>query len=99
MRKKILHLNVKKEYFEMVKVGDKVEEFRFHNPYWIKKLSKDYDYIYYKMGYPKNGDTEKILKFKYNGYSIRTIRHKEFGDEPVEVFAIRLGQKVEEESK
>lgn len=30
---KILYLNVKKEYFELVKVGDKIEEFRLYNEY------------------------------------------------------------------
>lgn len=91
---KVLHLNVKKEYFQMVKVGDKIEEFRIYNDYWIKKLSKSYDCIYYKCGYPRNDDRDKIICFKYDGFSIRNIKHKEFGDKEVKVFAIRLGKKL-----
>jgi len=51
---------------------------------------KEYDEIHYKKGYPKNGDMSKTLVFPYNGYAIKTITHKHFGQEPVKVFAIFL---------
>ncbi|WP_239056031.1 hypothetical protein [Fusobacterium sp. IOR10] len=87
-----LILNVRKEYFDEVKSGKKKYEYRLFNDYWKKKIwFVDWiDNVIIKLGYPKNIETEKIIKFKYQGYEIETIKHKEFGDKPVKVFAIKL---------
>lgn len=47
-------------------------------------------------GYPAKYDKDKRIYFKYDGYSIKTIKHKEFGDNYVKVFAIKLARKMEE---
>lgn len=92
--KKILHLNLKKEYFEDIKNGNKLFEFREYNEYWTKRLeNKEYDEVHFKLGYPKKDDEEKIIIRKYLGYEFRDIRHKHFGnDNPsckqIKVFAI-----------
>ena len=85
MEKKILHIHVKKKYWLQVKDKVKNKEYRLIKPYWIKRLKKDYDLIYYWLAY-----TSKKLIFEYNGYVRTAIKHKEFGDKPVNVFAIDL---------
>jgi len=39
---------------------------------------------------PEADDMSRRLEFKWSGYSIKTITHEYFGDEPVKVFAIKL---------
>lgn len=38
MSKPILHLNLKKKWFDMILSGEKKEEYRECSPYWIKRL-------------------------------------------------------------
>ena len=88
---KNLVLNLKKEYFQEIKLGIKTEEYRLCTPYWQKRLeNKNYDKVIIKLGYPKNSEIEKILEFKYLGYEIKTIKHKHFGSDPIKVYAIKL---------
>lgn len=84
----ILHLNLKREYFEEIKLGEKVQEYRLYNDYWKKRLSRDYRIIQIKCGYPKKDDWSRIEARPYRGYQIKKITHPHFGEEPVEVFAI-----------
>lgn len=87
-----LRLAVKREYFEQIKSGVKVEEYRLYNEYWKKRLEhKNYDTVTITLGYPKADDTERIIVFPFRGGVIKTITHKHFGDNPVKVYAIRLG--------
>ena len=81
----ILHLHVKEKYYKEVKENKKFSEYRLYKPYWIKRLAKDYDLIYYWRAYTK----EKLI-FKYSGKLVRIIEHPEFGDKPVKVFDIPL---------
>jgi len=87
---KILHLNLKAEYFEQIRDGKKLFEFRECNDFWRKRLiSKEYDEVHFKLGYPKNDDNLKILKRKYIKYDVRIINHPHFYDsKPTKVFAI-----------
>lgn len=87
---KILILNLKKEYFEQIKSGEKKEEYREIKKYWIKRLSKNYDEVHIKLGYPKKEDKDKVLKFKYNGFVKKIIKHEMFGEKEVLVFSIPL---------
>lgn len=90
-----LHLNLKKEYFEAIKNGDKTEEYRVFNDFWKKRLlNRRYDKILIKCGYPKKDDMSKILEFPYQGWSIKTIKHKHFGEQKTKVFAIKLNKNV-----
>ena len=85
----ILHLNVKAEYFDAIKSGDKVEEYRLYNDYWKKRLvDREYRLVAIKKGYPKRNDFSRIEVRHYRGYEVKTITHPHFGSEPVEVFAI-----------
>lgn len=88
---KSLVLNLKKEYFNDIKNGIKKEEYREVKPYWEKRLvGKSYDKIIIKMGYPKATEKEKIIEFSWNGFEKKQITHKEFGNNPIWVFAIIL---------
>ena len=92
MDKQTLTLNLKGEYFDAIKGGSKLLEYRLMNDYWKKRLvGRDYENIVICRGYPKRGDTSKRLTFKYCGYTETTITHKHFGTEPVDVFAIIIG--------
>ena len=92
----ILQLAVKKKYFDEIASGKKTEEFRLCNEYWKKRLRDritegfTFDKIVITLGYPKADDMTRRLEFKWSGYSIKTITHKHFGDEPVTVYAIKL---------
>lgn len=88
---KILHLNVDAKYWNQVKSGEKIDEFRLVNDFWKKRLlNKDFDLIHYKLGYPSSSDYDKILIFEFDGIKEITITHEKFGKNPVNVFAISL---------
>lgn len=46
MEKKVLNLSVKKQWFDMIKAGDKTEEYREIKPYWIKRLTTNCEVLY-----------------------------------------------------
>ena len=76
--------------------GAKTEEYRLVKPYWVKRLLKDYDKVHILCGYPQKDDKSKRLVFQYNGYTLKQITHKHFGNKPVKVFAIRLANNQDE---
>lgn len=41
MEKKVLHLSVSKQWFDMIKSGEKTEEYREIKPYWVSRLYYD----------------------------------------------------------
>ena len=89
MPKKILHIPLNGEFFDDIKADKKPFEFRLDNPFWRKRLiNKEYDEVWFKRGYPKKTDADKIIKRKYLGYEKKHIKHKHFGDDLVLVFAI-----------
>lgn len=91
---KNLVLHVRACYFAAMLNGTKPEEFRKANDYWRKRLEgRDYGSIFIYCGYPKKGDSSKLLIIPYAGYTVRTITHEHFGADPVEVFAIRVNLK------
>jgi len=60
-----LHLNLKKEWFDMIAQGVKKEEYREIKPYWITRLNssletKLFDYIHFSNGYSKNCPKMKV---------------------------------------
>lgn len=91
---KVLRLPVKKEYFEQILSGTKTEEYREVKEYWGKRIVKEYDEVWITLGYPASDEEDKILKFKWSGYEIKEITHKEFGNIPTKVYAIQLEERV-----
>lgn len=93
----LLHLALKAEYFEAIKSGEKVDEFRLFNRYWRKRLTdledgspKQFDGIVLTLGYPKADDLSKRIERPWRGFEIRRITHPLFGKLPVRVFAIKV---------
>ena len=61
---KILYLPLKKKWFDMIKAGIKLEEYREMKPFWEKRFSSfDYTAVEFICGYPKKGDTERRIRF------------------------------------
>ncbi|KIC36522.1 hypothetical protein [Leisingera sp. ANG-M7] len=86
-----LHLPLKSIYFDQIKSGEKVEEYRKANPYWAKRLEgRSYFDIELTKGYPPKGDTSRRITRPWLGYRKTTITHPHFGPDPVEVYAIRV---------
>jgi len=86
-----LTIAVKAEYFDQIKAGIKLEEFRLKTDYWHKRLvGRTYRNVVITKGYPKRDDASRRLVFPWRGYVERSITHKHFGADTVEVFAIRV---------
>lgn len=85
-----LHLNLKGEYFDQIKAGTKLHEYRLAEK-WLKRLEgKTFDRIFIKLGYPKRTDNSRILERPWRGYEHQTITHPHFGSGLVDVLAIRV---------
>jgi len=55
----VLHLTLKKKWFDMILYGDKREEYREIKPYWKKRLEriytkKTYTHVKFTNGYGEN---------------------------------------------
>jgi hypothetical protein len=55
--------------------------------YLVKNHSKRFDFNIMTLGYPKNGDTERILKLEHKGIEIRT-GNPEWGAEPNKLYFV-----------
>lgn len=87
----VLHLPLKGVWFDQIVSGEKTHEFRLVTPFWTKRLEgRSYDLIELSRGYPPRGDETRRIRRPWRGFDRRTITHPHFGDEPVEVFAIRV---------
>lgn len=79
-------------YFDQIKAGTKLEEYRLATPFWSKRLvGRSYEAVVLTRGYPKADDSERRLTLPWRGYRMMTITHPHFGDDPVDVFAIWVG--------
>lgn len=93
MKQLILHL--KREYWEAIKSGTKLTEYREATRYWSKRLERQrYGEIVLLCGYPKRGDESRTIRRKYTGYHLETVTHPHFGNTPTLVFAIDVSQET-----
>ena len=86
-----LTFSLKRQWFNMIKSGEKKEEYREKSEYWQRRLYrsmdandaefKQFDRLVFTLGYPKAGDTERRLVFKNPRIRIGTGR-PEWGAEP-----------------
>lgn len=90
---KILHLTLKKRWFDMILSGEKKEEYREIKPYWQKRLSGNYpDVIVFKNGYAKDAPTITIQCLGITtGFAVSEWSDNWQG----EVFVIGLGNIIE----
>lgn len=66
---KILHLTLKKVWFDLIASGEKVEEYRENKPYWKKRLTDEkafleFDEIHFKNGYSKEAPFMRVVPGK-----------------------------------
>lgn len=88
-----LTLPLKAEYFDAIRDGTKPEEFRLVNDYWSKRLvGREYDRIILTKGYPRADDTSRRLERPWRGFTVKTITHPHFGNVPMTVYAITVGE-------
>ena len=80
MENKILHLTLKKKWFDLIASGEKNLEYREMKPYWTTRLftseqvsenhtkyhSREYDEIHFKNGY---GPNVPFMRVEYLGSS------------------------------
>lgn len=63
---RILHMTLKKQWFDMILSGKKKEEYRELKPYWTTRLvGKKFDIVRFKNGYSKDSpvmDVELLNK-------------------------------------
>ena len=58
MTKRVLHLVLKRKYFERIHNGIKTTEYRDFSKYWQKRIEgKHYTHIKFQLGYTKNPPT------------------------------------------
>lgn len=92
MSEKPLQLALNGEYFDQIKAGVKLEEFRLYTKYWEKRLvGRVYSGVVLTRGYPPRSDQSRRLELPWRGYVVKEITHPHFGDHPVTVFAIKVG--------
>lgn len=91
-----LHLNLKKQWFDMILSGVKTEEYREIKPYWINRLAwhgaqgiTGYDTITFSNGYSKER-REMIVDFIYLR---KSYGNPEWGAMPgVKYYTLGLGE-------
>lgn len=91
---KVLHLTLKKQWFDAIAKNIKKNEYREIKPYWKKRLEGNhFDEIHFKNGYQKNAP---FMRVEFKGMSKTFIRHEIFGKiESVKVYDIKLGNVLE----
>ena len=90
---KILHLTLKKKWFDMIASGEKPDEYREIKPYWIKRLlNRHYDAVQFRNGYSKKSP---VYLCKLNGI-LQGIGNVKWGaPEGKNVFILKLGERIE----
>lgn len=90
---KILHLTLKKKWFDLIASGEKVEEYREVKPYWTKRLVKNgkfkhFDEVYFKNGYGKDSP---FMRVEF----IRIVFSKSCMSDGEELYVVELGEILE----
>lgn len=92
--KKILHLTLKKIWFDKIASGEKTSEYREIKPYWDVRLkNKEYDEIYFKNGYAKDAP---FMRVEWKGcYKNEVIMDGDEIQVPASAYIIELGKILE----
>jgi ASC-1-like (ASCH) protein len=84
--KSVLHMTLKREWFDKIAAGTKKEEYREQKPYWERRLmGRSYDEIIFRNGY---GTHVPEMRVEFLGVTRR-------GTGKSAVFVIRLGRVLE----
>lgn len=89
---KVLHLTLRKKWFDMIASGEKTEEYREIKPYWEKRFfSKGYDLVHFRNGYSKNSPS---MTFELSNISIKRGQ-TEWGAYPgKKYYVLTLGKRI-----
>ena len=91
---KILHLPLKKKWFDMIYSGEKPEEYREIKPYWDGRLFKhQFTHIKFRNGYSSK-DPSFIIELKGISKGMPNPKWCEDANRPV--YVLKLGVVVEE---
>lgn len=91
MTERVLSLHVKAQYFDEIKAGKKLDEFREDNAHWQRRLlNREFDQVCILWGYPRADVVDRRLWFKWRGFVRTSIIHPHFGNRLTAVFAIDL---------
>jgi hypothetical protein len=86
-----LTLPLKAKYFDAIRDGSKLEEYRLVTPFWRKRIEgRSYDGIVLTKGYPSASDVPRRIEKPWRGYRRITLTHPHFGPDPVDVYAINV---------
>lgn len=93
MAKKILHLNLKKKWFDLIASGKKKEEYREIKPYWNSRFRKiishnaeeyiQFDEIHFRNGYSKHSP---FMRVEWKGFYVDIKKN---------LYVIKLGKILE----
>ena len=92
MKPLILHL--KGCYFDAIRSGSKGVEYRLAEKWARRLIGKEFSEIHLLRGYPKKGDTSRLLRRKWRGCKMEQITHPHFGQSQVCVVAIDVTEAV-----
>ncbi len=78
--KRILHLNLHREFFSQIAAGTKRTDYRSQTPYWKKRLeNRQYDAIQFRNGYATDAPEMQVEflgvgRIKKDGKNVYAIR-------------------------
>lgn len=98
-KKKILHLTLKKKWFDLIKSGQKKSEYREFKKYWMKRFGyphipkyPDYDEVHFRNGYSKNS---AFMRVEYKGMIITGGTNVDYLEDNKLYYEIKLGKVLE----
>lgn len=96
-----LHLPLKKQWFDMIKSGEKKEEYRELSEYWESRIyntpyppMKVYGFVEFSLGYPKKGDSERRMTFELKDITIGEGKPEWGAEKGKRYFVLKLGRRV-----
>lgn len=102
---KTVHLVLKSEYFEAIASGEKTSESRQASPHWIDRIDGDVAEVVFQLGYGRNGQPPKRMRFKVaalaiHGHDGRVIPYPKSVDAIPQGFRsalleLKLGERLE----
>jgi hypothetical protein len=88
----VLHLTLKKQWFDMIASRQKKEEYREIKPYWDKRLcGKNYTHILFRNGYSKNARSMLVECL----WCQQGLGMTQWGAPEKDVYILRLGEIIE----
>lgn len=99
---KILHLTLKKKWFDMIASGEKKEEYREIKPYWVTRLAnvvvrgetfqRWWDAVEFRNGYSKYAP--KVM-LTWKGIEVREGNPHWGAELGKKYFVIKLGERIQ----